>query len=47
LIVKNPELLINQKANIDILETKEFEGVIKSSKNTSLSKWLNLSSEGI
>jgi len=47
LIVNNPELLINQKANIDILETKELKGVIKSSKNTSLSKWLNLSSEGI
>jgi len=35
LIVKNPELSINQKANIDILETKELKGVIKSSKNTS------------
>jgi len=47
LIVKNPELSINQKANIDILETKLSIGVIKSSKNTSLSKWLKLSSEGI
>jgi hypothetical protein len=38
LIVKNPELSINQKANIDILETKLSIGAMKSSKNTSKSK---------